>query len=92
MPYSVVRGEQQNRHRSSGGLQVRIDNEKFPVWAESKEGEMEDFTPPVKRVRDFEKLFTSKARRRVQSPAETYEYKKTSGSSDGAKTYDTTAV
>ncbi|MEV1009170.1 hypothetical protein [Streptomyces sp. NPDC049881] len=53
---------------------------------------MEAFTPPLKRVRHFEKLFTTKAQRRVQSPAETHEYKKTSGSSDGAKTYDTTAT
>ncbi|WP_176582934.1 hypothetical protein [Streptomyces marincola] len=53
---------------------------------------MEDFTPPLKRVRNVEKLFTTKAQRRVQSPAETHEYKKTSGSSDGAKTYDTTAT
>ncbi|MCC3767865.1 hypothetical protein [Streptomyces sp. UNOC14_S4] len=53
---------------------------------------MNDFTPPVKRERRFEKLFTTKANRRIQSPAETHEYKKTAGSSDGAKTYDTTAT
>jgi hypothetical protein len=53
---------------------------------------VEDFTPPPKRARNFEKLFITKAHRRVQSPAETHEYKKTSGSSDGAKTYDTTAT
>ncbi|MBH5335071.1 hypothetical protein IHE55_09790 [Streptomyces pactum] len=48
--------------------------------------------PPPKRTTSFEKLFTTKAHRKVQTPAETHEYKKTSGSSDGAKTYDTTAV
>ncbi|MGW0708245.1 hypothetical protein ACWD4G_20200 [Streptomyces sp. NPDC002643] len=53
---------------------------------------MEEFTPPPKRVRRFETLFTTKAQRRIQSPAETHEYKKVSGSSDGAKTYDTTAT
>jgi hypothetical protein len=53
---------------------------------------VEEFTPPPKRARRFERLFTTKVQRRVQSPAETHEYKKTSGSSDGAKTYDTTAT
>ncbi|MFE7313841.1 hypothetical protein ACFU7T_12140 [Streptomyces sp. NPDC057555] len=53
---------------------------------------MKEFAPPPTRVRHFEKLFTTKAHRRLQSPAETHEYKKKSGSSDGAKTYDTTAV
>ncbi|MGW2597103.1 hypothetical protein ACX9I7_01055 [Streptomyces sp. L500] len=53
---------------------------------------MNEFAPPPKRGRTFEKLFATKANRRVQSPAETHEYKKKAGSSDGAKTYDTTAV
>lgn len=53
---------------------------------------MDDFTPPPKRERRFDRLFMTKANRRIQSPAETHEYKKTSGSSDGAKTYDTTAT
>ncbi|WP_177239952.1 hypothetical protein [Streptomyces monashensis] len=53
---------------------------------------MDEFTPPPKRNRRFGKLFTTKAHRRVQSPAETHEYKKVAGSSDGAKTYDTTAT
>ncbi|MFK0296592.1 hypothetical protein ACIQU6_39825 [Streptomyces sp. NPDC090442] len=53
---------------------------------------MQEFIPPPKRARRFERLFTTKAQRRLQSPAETHEYKKKSGSSDGAKTYDTTAV
>lgn len=48
--------------------------------------------PPSPRARSLEKLFTAKARRRLQSPAETHEYKKVSGSSDGARTYDTTAT
>ncbi|WP_199931138.1 hypothetical protein [Streptomyces sp. CB02923] len=53
---------------------------------------MDDFSPPPKRTTSFEKLFTTKATRRVQTPAECHEYKKVAGSSDGAKTYDTTAV
>ncbi|MDT0451884.1 hypothetical protein V7793_04490 [Streptomyces sp. KLMMK] len=53
---------------------------------------MDEFLPPPKRVRHAEKLFTTKVQRRVQSPAETHEYKKESGSSDGAMTYDTTKV
>ncbi|UED84082.1 hypothetical protein [Streptomyces profundus] len=53
---------------------------------------MEGFAIPPKRARNFEKLFITTAQRRVQSPAETHEYKKNSGSSDGAKTYDTTAT
>ncbi|MEV4434470.1 hypothetical protein [Streptomyces sp. NPDC049585] len=53
---------------------------------------MNEFTPPLRRARSFERLFTTKAHRRVQTPAETHEYKKTAGSSDGAKTYDTTAT
>ncbi|WP_432253168.1 hypothetical protein [Streptomyces sp. HNM1019] len=60
--------------------------------AEHKEEMVEEFTPPPKRRRRFEGLFTTTVQRRVQSPAETHEYKKTSGSSDGAKTYDTTAT
>ncbi|MEU2868525.1 hypothetical protein ABZ769_04880 [Streptomyces olivoreticuli] len=53
---------------------------------------MNEFVPPPKRARSFERLFTTKAHQRVQTPSESYEYKKTSGSSDGAKTYDTTAT
>ncbi|MFD9861652.1 hypothetical protein [Streptomyces alboflavus] len=53
---------------------------------------MDDFLPPLKRTTSVEKLFTTKAHRRIQTPAECHEYKKTSGSSDGAKTYDTTAT
>ncbi|MFJ8000778.1 hypothetical protein ACIQ7D_27215 [Streptomyces sp. NPDC096310] len=51
-----------------------------------------DFTPPPRRRRTFEDLFATKAVRRVQSPAETHEYKKEQGSSDGGHTYDTTKV
>ncbi|GAA0380855.1 hypothetical protein [Streptomyces blastmyceticus] len=48
--------------------------------------------PSSKRGNRIEKLFTTKVLRRVQPPAETHEYKKESGSSDGAMTYDTTKV
>lgn len=51
-----------------------------------------DFTPPAPRRRTFESLFTTKAVRRIQAPAESHEYKKSQGSSDGAHTYDTTTV
>jgi hypothetical protein len=52
-----------------------------------------DFTPPPpRRNRPYEHLFTTKAVRRVQAPAETHEYKKEQGSSDGSHTYDTTAI
>ncbi|WP_185842062.1 hypothetical protein [Streptomyces sp. WAC 06725] len=37
---------------------------------------MNDFLPPPKRGNDIEKLFTTKAHRRVQPPAESHEYKK----------------
>ena len=37
-------------------------------------------------------LFVGRDRLRVQSLAESHEYKKTSGSSDTAHTYDTTAL
>ncbi|MGW1074079.1 hypothetical protein [Streptomyces sp. NPDC002537] len=53
---------------------------------------MNDLIPPPQRRRPFEGLFATKAVRRVQTPAETHEYKKESGSSDGAMTYDTTKV
>ncbi|MFE4827370.1 hypothetical protein [Streptomyces sp. NPDC056672] len=53
---------------------------------------MDDFTPPAQGPRPFERLFITKAVRRVQTPAESHEYKKESGSSDGAMTYDTTKV
>ncbi|HSA50410.1 MAG TPA: hypothetical protein VLH10_09905 [Yinghuangia sp.] len=45
---------------------------------------------PAKRA-DVDRLFVTPAQFRVQSPAETHEYKKVRGSSDGMQTYDTTA-
>ncbi|MGW6455193.1 hypothetical protein ACWF94_04575 [Streptomyces sp. NPDC055078] len=51
-----------------------------------------DFDPPPRRPQTFDDLFASKAVRRVQSPAESHEYKKAQGSSDGAHTYDTTSI
>ncbi|MEV0445328.1 hypothetical protein AB0I84_42790 [Streptomyces spectabilis] len=54
---------------------------------------VDDFTPPPpRRSLPWERLFVTKAVRRVQAPAETHEYKKEQGSSDGAHTYDTTAI
>ncbi|MEU5839908.1 hypothetical protein ABZ820_40535 [Streptomyces diacarni] len=54
---------------------------------------MHDFTPPPPRPsQPLERLFTTRSVKRVQSPAESHEYKKESGSSDGAMTYDTTKV
>ncbi|SCK26317.1 MULTISPECIES: hypothetical protein [unclassified Streptomyces] len=51
-----------------------------------------DFVPPPRRRRTFEELFATKAVKRVQTPAESHEYKKAQGSSDGAHTYDTTSI
>ncbi|WP_199896876.1 hypothetical protein [Streptomyces niger] len=48
--------------------------------------------PPRRSRRAYERLFATKAVRRVQAPAETHEYKKEQGSSDGSHTYDTTAI
>lgn len=56
------------------------------------EATVDDLVPPARRTTSFEKLFTTKAHRRVQTPGECHEYKKVAGSSDGAKTYDTTAT
>ncbi|GAA2223136.1 hypothetical protein GCM10010413_15100 [Promicromonospora sukumoe] len=53
---------------------------------------MEMFELPRKPDLGFETLFCSRSVRFVQSPEEAHDYKKVSGSSDGAKTYDTTAV
>jgi hypothetical protein len=50
------------------------------------------FEPPRSPDFGFEVLFCSGPVRFVQSPEEAHDYKKVSGSSDGAKTYDTTAV
>lgn len=52
-----------------------------------------DFAPPpVRRSLPCERLFLTKAVKRVQAPAEMHEYKKEQGSSDGAHTYDTTSI
>jgi hypothetical protein len=54
---------------------------------------MDDFQPPSDTAgRSLEHLFVTRGRRRVSSPAESHEYKKISGSSDAAHTYDTTAI
>lgn len=51
---------------------------------------MHDFMPPAAPTA-VPGLFASPARQVVQSPEQSHEYKKSSGSSDGAHTYDTTA-
>ena len=48
------------------------------------------FQPPDEQLPDIEHLFTGTADSRVQTPTERNDYKKESGNSDGAKTYDTT--
>lgn len=53
---------------------------------------MKDFVPPPKPEQPFEKLFRTKAFSKVLAPTESHEYKKASGSSDGAMTYDTTSI
>lgn len=53
---------------------------------------MNDFLPPLAPpTPEGTDLFTSPARQVVQTPEQSHEYKKSSGSSDGAHTYDTTA-
>ncbi|MFC7328146.1 hypothetical protein [Marinactinospora rubrisoli] len=49
---------------------------------------MTDFMPPTTTAPTID-LFTSAARSVVQSAEQSHEYKKSSGSSDGAQTYDT---
>jgi hypothetical protein len=51
-----------------------------------------DFQPPAKASDAFEHLFVTAAHYKIQTLAESHEYKKISGSSDAAMTYDTTAV
>lgn len=51
-----------------------------------------DFIPPPDRRHGFADLFVTKALRVVQTPAETHEYKKEQGTSDGSHTYDTTKI
>ncbi|GAB2515257.1 hypothetical protein [Nocardiopsis aegyptia] len=50
---------------------------------------MNDFMPPHSTTPAID-LFASPARAVVQSAEQSHEYKKSSGSSDGAHTYDTT--
>jgi hypothetical protein len=51
-----------------------------------------DFQLPAKAATTVEHLFATAAHYKIQTLAESHEYKKISGSSDGAMTYDTTAV
>ena len=50
------------------------------------------FQPPADQTPDAEHLFTGPAYYFIQTPPERNDYKKKSGSSDGAHTYDTTAT
>ncbi|WP_131735981.1 hypothetical protein [Actinomadura roseirufa] len=50
------------------------------------------FEAPQEHLPDFAALFDGEARYIVQTPPVRNDYKKASGSSDGAKTYDTTAT
>ncbi|GAB3460736.1 hypothetical protein GCM10027570_45970 [Streptomonospora sediminis] len=51
---------------------------------------MNDFIPPA-APKTPTGIFMAPPREIVQSPEQSHEYKKTSGSSDSAHTYDTTA-
>jgi hypothetical protein len=53
---------------------------------------VEDLLAPTGEQRSFEYLFTDVAIARIQDPGECHEYKKKSGSSDAAKTYDTISI
>ncbi|MEV5829173.1 hypothetical protein AB0L25_26795 [Spirillospora sp. NPDC052242] len=50
------------------------------------------FRPPADETWSVEHLFAGASRHVVQTPLVRNTYKKKSGSSDGAKTYDTTSV
>ncbi|MCP3011969.1 hypothetical protein NGM33_01395 [Nocardiopsis dassonvillei] len=51
---------------------------------------MNDFTPPPpSKSEQVSGLFLASPRAVVQTPAQSHEYKKCSGSSDAAHTYDT---
>ncbi|SIO89002.1 hypothetical protein [Nocardiopsis sp. JB363] len=52
---------------------------------------MNDFLPPAPAPAVWVDLFSTPAHLIVQSPEQSHEYKKSSGSSDAAHTYDTTA-
>ncbi|WP_250279235.1 hypothetical protein [Frankia sp. Cppng1_Ct_nod] len=58
----------------------------------TKGSAMDTFLPPSIPTTSYEHLFVDKAWFKIQNLAETHEYKKAAGSSDGAKTYDTTAI
>ncbi|MFD0899082.1 hypothetical protein [Actinomadura sediminis] len=53
---------------------------------------LEMFRPPAEKRASTEHLFAEAPRHIVQTPLVRNTYKKKSGSSDGAKTYDTTSV
>jgi hypothetical protein len=53
---------------------------------------LDAFAPTAVELPDTDELFIDIVRHFVQNPYECNDYKKTSGSSDGAKTYDTTAT
>ncbi|OLT13313.1 hypothetical protein BJF79_20795 [Actinomadura sp. CNU-125] len=50
------------------------------------------FQPPAEETSSVEHLFAGGPRHIVQTPLVRNTYKKKSGSSDGARTYDTTSV
>lgn len=50
---------------------------------------MNDFLPPTPTTTQSPDLFSTPALTIVQSPEQSHEYKKSSGSSDAAHTYDT---
>ncbi|WP_344943308.1 hypothetical protein [Actinomadura miaoliensis] len=54
--------------------------------------QLEVFQPPAVRELSVDHLFAGAPRYIVQGPPVRNDYKKKSGSSDGAKTYDTTAT
>lgn len=53
---------------------------------------MNDLLPPPTRPVSVERLFSAPPTTVVQTIPEAHEYKKTSGSSDAAHTYDSTKV
>jgi len=66
----------------------------MPVTASDPRGAsyLEAFQPPAVRELNVEHLFAGVPRYIVQTPPVRNDYKKKAGSSDGAKTYDTTAT
>ncbi len=53
---------------------------------------LEDFQPPAVSLPNLDALFTGDTRWIVQTPPVRNDYKKISGCSDAAHTYDTTAT